>query len=132
MWFWWFMLICDLLIPVLMIVAGYMMWKHAPKKINGAIGYRTSRSMKNTDTWKFAHDYCGRLWWKIGWIALIPSALVHLPFYHSTENVIGTVGAILCTIQCIVLIASIFPTERALKRNFTEDGLRRQSSGRQT
>ncbi|MCM1499236.1 MAG: SdpI family protein [Clostridium sp.] len=125
MWFWWFMLVCDLLIPILMVAAGRMMWKHAPEKINGLVGYRTARSMKNIDTWKFAQEHCGRLWWKIGWVMLIPSFVVHLPFYHSSENRIGVVAAILCTVQCVILIASIFPTERALKRIFTEEGARR-------
>lgn len=125
MWFWWFMFVGDLLIPALMIGCGRMMWKHAPLNVNGIIGYRTKRSMRNLDTWKFAHDYCGRLWWKIGWIMLIPSAIVHFPFYNSSENEIGIVGCILCTIQCVVLIVSIFPTEWALKRNFTNEGLRK-------
>lgn len=125
MWFWWFVFLFDLFIPTLMIISGRMMWKHPPKNINGAIGYRTARSMKNPDTWKFAHDYCGRLWWKLGWITLIPSAIIHLPFYYSSDNTIGIIGCILCTLQCIILIASIVPTERALKRTFTNDGTRR-------
>ena len=62
MGFWWFMLICDLIIPIVMLIGGRMMWKHCPKHINGIVGYRTARSMKNMDTWKFAHDYCGKLW----------------------------------------------------------------------
>ena len=61
MWFWWFVLVCDMLIPILMVIVGNMMRKHTPEKINGMIGYRTARSMKNIDTWKFAHDHCGRL-----------------------------------------------------------------------
>lgn len=125
MWFWWFMFVCDLLIPVLMIICGRMMWKHAPGNINGIIGYRTARSMKNIDTWKFAHDYCGRLWWKIGWGMLVPSAVIQLPFYCSSVNWIGTVGGVLCVIQCIILIVSIFPTEKALKATFTDEGRRR-------
>ncbi len=125
MFFWWFIFVCDLLIPILMIIAGNMMWKHAPKKINGIIGYRTDRSMKNIDTWKFAQDYCGRLWWKMGWIMLIPSVVIHFPFYHSSENIIGIVAVILCAIQCLILVLTIFPTERALKKAFTEDGIRR-------
>lgn len=125
MWFWWFMFCCDILIPITMIVCGRMMWKHCPKNINGLMGYRTSRSMKNMDTWKFAHEYCGKLWWKIGWITLIPSIIVHIPFYGTDDNTIGVVGGILATIQVIILIASNFPTERALKRNFTDDGIRR-------
>lgn len=119
MGFWWFMFLCDLLIPFIMIISGRMMWKHPPKSINAVMGYRTKRSMKNMDTWNFAHDHCGRLWWRIGWAMLIPSAVIQLPFYNSSENVIGTVGGILCTIQCLALIVSIFPTEIALKRNFT-------------
>ena len=125
MWFWWFMLICDILIPILMIICGRMMWKHTPGKINGIIGYRTPRSMKNMDTWRFAHDYCGRLWWRIGWIMFIPSLVIHRPFYHSSENVIGTVGAVLCTVQCVFLIVPVFFTERALKRTFNDEGIRK-------
>lgn len=125
MWFWWFMLCCDVLIPVLMIIAGRMMWKRPPKTINGTVGYRTSRSMMNMDTWNFAHDYCGRLWWKIGWIMLVPSILIHVPLYGKSDNAIGIVCGILITVQTIVLIASIFPTERALKRTFTDSGKRR-------
>lgn len=119
MWFWWFMLICDLLIPVLMIIFGRMMWKHAPRKINGIVGYRTKRSMQSTETWKYAHDYCGRLWWKIGWIMLPISAVAYLPVYHCSDNEIGTVGSILCTLQVVMLLIPVFLTERALKKKFT-------------
>lgn len=122
MWFWWFMLISSLLIPALMITAGWFMWKRPPKKINSAIGYRTSRSMKNINTWQFAHHYCGQLWWKIGWIMLLPSFVIYLPFYSGSENTIGIIGSILVTLQCAVLILSIVPTELALKRSFTNDG----------
>ena len=119
------MLICDLLIPVVMLIAGRSMWKHCPKNINCVMGYRTTRSMKNMDTWKFAHDYCGRLWWKLGAIMIVPSALIHIPFYKSNEKTLGIIGGILVTIQCIVLIVSIFPTESALKKTFYDDGTRR-------
>ena len=125
MWFWWFMLICDLMVPIVMLIAGRMMWKHCPKNINVLLGYRTTLSMKNMDTWKFAHDYCGRLWWKIGLIMAVPSTLIHIPFYHSSENTIGIVGLILCAVQIVVLVASIFPTESALRRTFYADGTRR-------
>ncbi len=108
MWFWWFMLICDLLIPTIMLVVGKMMWKHCPKSMNNIIGYRTTCSMKNMDTWKFANTYCGPLWWKLGIIMLIPSVLIHIPFYQSNVNTIGIVGGILVIIQCIVLIVSFF------------------------
>lgn len=125
MWFWWFMTVCDLLIPLLMIVSGRMMWKRPPKKINWGIGYRTKRSMKNMDTWIFAHEHCGRSWWKIGWILLVISAGIHLLLYGGTEEQLGIIGGILCTVQCVVLLLSIFTTERALKKHFTDDGISR-------
>ena len=80
MWFWWFMFISDLLIPLVMIVGGMMMWKRTPKKINGIYGYRTSRSMKNLDTWTFAHRYIGRLWCILGWVTVPASVISMLPF----------------------------------------------------
>lgn len=56
---------------------------------------------------------------------ILPSALVHVPLYHSNENTIGIVGGILVTIQCIVLIVSIYPTEKALKKYFNDDETRK-------
>lgn len=44
--YWWSMLSCDCIIPIIMILYGRMMWKHYPNKINNYTGYRTKRSMK--------------------------------------------------------------------------------------
>lgn len=125
MWFWWLMLACDLIVPAIMVFAGWMMWKHCPQDINGAYGYRTRRSMQNMDTWKFAHAHCGRLWWKLGLALLISSILIHIPFFKSGGALISAVGAIIMAVQTAVLVASIFPTEAALKKTFKDDGTRR-------
>lgn len=122
---WIFMFCFNLLIPLLMIIIGRVMFKHPPKKINGIYGYRTLMSMKNQDTWNFAHKMCGKLWWKIGWIIILPSVAVLLPFLSSDNDVIGTVGLILCIIQCLILILSILPVERALRKTFNSDGSRK-------
>lgn len=122
MWFWFFMLACDMLVPVIMIFAGYMMHAHTPKEINWAIGYRTRRSMKSMETWRFAHEHCGRLWQKTGLIMLVPSLVAHVPVYGMPENVIGTLGTVIMLVQCAVLVISVIPTERALKRRFPENG----------
>lgn len=124
MWFWWFILICDCIIPVLMIIAGRMMWKHCPKKINGIVGYRTKMSMKNMDTWKFAHDYAGKLWWKVGIGMLGPTLLMHIPFYGASDDIMGILSIIILVIQLAFLFGTIFQTEKTLKNNFHEDGTR--------
>ena len=56
---------------------------------------------------------------------MIPSALIHIPLYHSDESTIGVAGGILVTIQCIILIVSIYPTEKALQKHFNDNGTRR-------
>ena len=57
--FWCFMLLCDLLIPLTMILAGAVMCRRSPRRINRFFGYRTRRSMQNPDTWMFAQAYYG-------------------------------------------------------------------------
>ena len=125
MWFWWFVLVSDLLVPVIQIIFGWLMWKHGPKSVNNIYGYRTARSKKNPDTWKFANEHCGRIWWKAGLVLLVLTVLAHIPFYGADEDTLGNLCLIVTFIQLAVLIGSIFPTERALKRTFNEDGTRK-------
>ena len=54
-------MILNLIIPFLMIIFGKLFIKNIPKEINGLFGYRTPMSVKNKDTWEFAHYYCGKL-----------------------------------------------------------------------
>lgn len=115
----------DLLIPVTMVGFGIKFSKGAPENINSVFGYRTGRSMKNRDTWEFAHRYCGKIWRACGLILLPVSAAPMLLTLGGSEDVVATVGGIVCGVQLAVLIGSIFPTERALKRNFDEKGERR-------
>ncbi len=117
----WFLLICDLLVPVMMIFGGYMMWKHTPRKINGFVGYRTGSSMKNMETWNFANKYCGKLWCKLGVIMLVPSIIVHILLYNSSDNTMCLVCIFIMAIQLITMSLSIISTEKALKNKFSEE-----------
>ena len=56
---------------------------------------------------------------------IIPSALIHIPLYHSDKNTIGFSGLILVAIQCFVMVISIYLTEKALKKHFYDDGTHR-------
>lgn len=125
MGFWIFMLVMDLLTPLLMLGLGVASVKHTPKTINSIYGYRTGMSMKNQDTWQFAHQYFGKLWTRIGLILLPVSVLPLLFVIGESENTVGMVGGILCAVQVFVLIGSIFPVEKALKRTFDPDGNRK-------
>ena len=67
-----------MLIPLTMIGFGFYFFKRGPQTINGFFGYRTSRSMKNQDTWRFAHKHCGRIWMIWGTVLLAASTAAFL------------------------------------------------------
>ena len=125
MGFWIFMLLMDLLIPLTMVGFGKRFMTKPPQTINAVFGYRTAMSMKNRDTWEFAHKYCGRLWFKWGLILLPLSAIPLIFVFNKGADIIGTVGGVVCAVQLVPLIGSIFPTEAALKKTFDENGIRR-------
>ncbi len=122
MGFWIFMMITNLLIPLTMVGFGKYFIKNAPKEINMIFGYRTTMSMKNKDTWAFAHKYCGKLWLKLGYILLVASAMAMFVVIGKDENVIGSFGGIVCGVQMVFLIRTIFTTEKALRKTFDKDG----------
>ena len=124
MGFWIFMFTQNLLIPILMIVAGK--WMHSTKvSINGIMGYRTRMSSKNEDTWYFAQRYCGKLWMKLGLVMLVPSIIVNFFVINRNDDIVGGVGSIIISIQCIIMFATIGIVEKALKQEFDKDGHRR-------
>lgn len=125
MGFWIYMLLMDLLIPLTMLGFGLYFAKGGPRDINAVFGYRTRRSMRNRDTWEFAHRHCGKVWRVCGLILLPASVIPMLFVLGRGESTVGTVGGIVCGVQLAVLIGSIFPTELALRREFDEKGDRR-------
>ena len=125
--FWIFMLVMNLLIPAMMLGFGWVFIHNAPGTINVVYGYRTAMSMKNQDTWDFAHKYAGTLWLKWGKWLLAISVVVMLLVMGKNEDIVGAVGGVLCMVQCVPLIYVIVPTERALKQNFDSKGNRRET-----
>ena len=108
-----------------MIGFGKFFIKGGPKQINDAFGYRTTRSMKNQETWKFAHQYSGKIWIYSG-LALLPISITTMLFvYGKSVDMIGITGLIIVIAQIVVMICAIPFTEAALKRNFDDLGRRR-------
>ena len=119
---WFFMLILVLLMPLFMIGSGWMFMTNPPKDINTSFGYRTKRSMRNQDTWFFAHKHFGKTWFVCG-IVLIPASLVLMFLVMGREaDVIRTTGFIILGLQLFLMLGAILPTETALKNNFDEFG----------
>lgn len=123
--FWFFMLTCNLLIPLSMFGFGRYFCKRAPGQINMLIGYRTCRSMKNRDTWEFAHHYFGRLWYRLGLLMLPVTVAAMLVLFGKSIDTVGIYGSIISVFQLVVMLIPIYFTESALKHTFDENGKRR-------
>lgn len=109
-------------IPIIMVFAGWMMQSHPPKNINGLIGYRTKRSMKNRETWKFAHVYCGRLWKIDGIVMVCISVLLSVVFLFMKVEIDAVLMGVAICLQSLMLIIPILFTERALQQQFDKNG----------
>lgn len=122
--FWVFMLICLLLVPATMIIFGLKFQKAAPKNINNVYGYRTEQSMKNRDTWEYAHASFGRLW-KIWGIVLAPVTIAAmLPLLGKDVGSVGWISIVLMAVQLAAILVPLIMVERRLKKTFDKYGRR--------
>lgn len=119
------------LIPVLCFIFGILLYKHEPKKINGCYGYRTCRSMKNEDTWKFANNLLGRLWLGGGAVLIVISAAAVLAVNASRPDMFSAVSGLAVIMDLVFMAASIIRVESALKKRFNDDGSRREDGSRE-
>ena len=121
----WFLMVCNLLVPFTMIGFGRLWQKRPPRQINSVYGYRTGRSTQNQDTWEFAHRFVGRLWFRVGRVLAIATVAVGLLLY-TTPVFVGGMSAVL-VVQMAALILTIPITERKLQLEFDRYGCRRSS-----
>ncbi|HBK02269.1 MAG TPA: hypothetical protein DDY77_04480 [Clostridiales bacterium] len=118
-----FLLVMILIVPAIMVGFGAYFMKRAPKKINYVFGYRTARSMKNRDTWQFAHNFIGKLWLVCGALLLVVGTVSFFVFTaNKNENAVNIASLVILGVQLLVLTCSIIPTESALKKTFDENG----------
>ena len=104
------------IIPLMIIIVGYLMYKYPPKKINWIVGYRTPKSMQNEKSWKLANMLCGRLWIYTGLVLFAMSLVISILEYAKLIVITETILAIVVLIQVVIIILPIFLVERKLKR----------------
>lgn len=110
--------------PVVMLTCGGWFVTSPPDDINGLVGYKTRMSVKNGDTWAYAHRVSGICWIVGGILSLICSfALAYLLISGQAEG--DSCYYVLMAVQGIqlfLLLAAIPITEHMLKRRFNPDG----------
>lgn len=115
-------MVAFFLLPLVMVICGMSYTKKAPKRISKLSGYRTKMSMKNRETWDFAHKYLGDLWFKLGAPLLAVTSVVSLVVFRENDKKILFWCYVIVAIQLVIMITPIYFTEKALKANFDENG----------
>ena len=94
---------------------GYYMLKKPPKSINHFYGYRTNRSMKSEETWRFSQKFAAKSMIKWGFYYLLTTPLAFIIEPSLVWEISIALGLML-----LFVIMPIFETERALKQKFDE------------
>ena len=95
------------------LLAGLLLKKYPPKKINLLYGYRTKNSMQNQERWDFAQKYAASELIKWGWILLVLS----LPgLAIETHILLSLLTGLLILFFSVFTI--IYQTERAIRKKF--------------
>lgn len=106
----------TLLVGFIFIIAGFIMFKFPPKKINHFYGYRTKSSMKNQSRWDFAQRYSSKEMMKLGFVLMMTSIIGFTTNFGSLINLFLGLGLLFLTL----LILSI-RVEKAIKTKFDDE-----------
>ncbi len=115
----------NLLIPSTMVIFGAIWTFSEVGYINSIIGYRTLMSMKNQETWEYAHRYYGKIIFRSGLILLIITTFFIMDFKEHTD--FSAISLFVLLFQLVIILLPIIPTEKKLKDNFDEKGRRKKS-----
>lgn len=121
------MFVMNLLIPLVMIIYGRIFEKKPPKiaRSKFAFGYRTVMSMRNEETWEYAHRFFGKLWFRFGIAVGLISIIVLFFFIGKDKDTVGFVGMIIDYVQLAAMLLPVIPTEISLRRRFDKYGNRK-------
>lgn len=106
----------TLLVGLIFIVAGLIMFKFPPKKINSLYGYRTNSSMKNQSRWDFAQKYSSKEMIKLGFVLMITSIIGLITNFDNLTNIFLGLG-----LMILIVIILIFRVEKAIKTKFSDE-----------
>ena len=125
--FWIFMLVMNLLIPLVMIIFGRVFEKKPPKIgiSKFAFGYRSIMSMRNADTWEYANRFFGKLWFRFGIVLGLISIIVLFFYIGKDKDTVGFAGLIISYVQMAVMLIPVIPTEISLRKRFDKNGNRK-------
>ena len=101
---------------LIFMLAGFIMLKFPPKKINSLYGYRTNSSMKNKERWDFSQKYSAIEMIKLAGILTL-SSIIGLIY-----NPDGKLGMFLgLGLMILMVVFLLIRVENAIKNKFRNE-----------
>lgn len=98
---------------VIFLIAALIQQKYPPKRINAFYGYRTKRSMRNQEVWKYAQEYSSKKMKQMAFFMLVVGGMSCLVTIQNIWGVwLGIIGVTLLPIWLFVEV------EKELKKRF--------------
>lgn len=110
--------IISLILPLGIVLYGYLYKNIASKKLSYFFGYKTARTQLSKETWEYANKRVGKMWMKLGGIytAIVIIIVILFPSQRQNPSLI---------IIALALIVSIIPfpmVQKELKEKFDDNG----------
>lgn len=116
--YWILVLSLNLLIPMFMLVYGTALLKRPPERGDWGFGYRTKYSMESQEAWDFAQRHFGLLCCRLGMLMASGTIAAMVLLGSADEECIGNAGMLLGTVEGMLTVYALLPTERALRQKF--------------
>jgi len=114
-----------IVMPIILLISGYLIKKHPPRKPNIWYGYRTPRSMKNDDLWKEGNRYAANLLIYLStflvFVNILLSAFYQAEIFEDENSIITLSGIIVITITTILFPITEYHLYKYEKKNKQED-----------
>jgi uncharacterized membrane protein len=109
------MFLPQFILSIVFVLAGFLMMKFPPKKINPLYGYRTARSMKSTEAWNYAQRVSARRMMLCGFMGLFIFFSAFIVQCNEGIHAILMIATLVLT-----LVYLIYSVERDLKKKFPD------------
>lgn len=120
--------IVSALFPPILVRFGRELLLHPDGAMDGKQFYRTARAMRNQDTWVFAQHTAGVVCHRMGLaLTILTGLFILLPIWWAEERAPICAGwwLVPTVLDAAAVPAARLLVERALKKNFDENGRRR-------
>lgn len=111
-----------LAVPVAAVILGFLCWRCPPKGPTWAYGYRSRRARASTESWLFAQNLAGQIWYFLGLIMLVGSFVVLKKLDMEQIERSFSKAAVLVVVQLVLVCLCQLPTEFLLLRRFNRFG----------